>query len=460
MRVFQIALAIVAILFCTMINTSARADKAGTPGLRVGWAATDITPDKPVVIVGFHAKRISGGVRDPLTATVLALESVGPTGKVAEQAIMVSCDLILIRKSTQESVKRILKERLPDFDSDKLLLNATHTHQGPMQQSGTFKEAFDLTPKERAQGVMTGDEYGKLLAERVAEAAVKAWKGRTPGGMSWALDQAVVGFNRRFVYFDGSAKMLTSINTPEFDCVEGVEDHGLSLLFFWDKDQKLTGLVINVASTAQAEQGGNLISADFWCDVREEVAKRYSKDVFVFPQCGAAGDIYNEGRFRHRAEAAMAKRKGISWKREIARRIVDGVDRARPFARADIETNPVFKHTVVRVDLPVNDPPAPPFYVCDPVTPAEFHVLRLGDIAVATNPFELFVDYGMRMQARGKAVLTFVVQLSCQHSGYVPSARAIRGGGYSADKYIVGPDGGKVLVDQTVEAINRLWNGE
>ena len=61
--------------------------------------------------------------------------------------------------------------------------------------------------------------------------------------------------------------------------------------------------------------------------------------------------------------------------------------------------------------------------------PAEFHVVRLGDVAVVANPFELFVDYGIRMQARSKAVLTFVGQLSCQASGYLPTASAVRGGG-------------------------------
>jgi len=457
MRTTRAALVVAGVAICLTMVASVRADEPGTPGLRVGWAATDITPPKPVPLVGFFSKRISSGVRDPLTATVLALESVGPGGQLAEQAIMVSCDLIMIRKSTQDRLKKTIKDRLPDFDSDKLFLNATHTHQGPLQETGVFGANLETTPEEQAQGVMTGDEYGRFLVERLAEAVVKAWEGRKPGGVSWALDQAVVGFNRRFVYFDGTAKMLTPVNTPEFDCVEGVEDHGLLLLCFWDTEQKLTGLVINVACPAQAEQGGTLISADFWHDVREEIAARHSNDVFVFPQCGAGGDIYTQARFRHRAEAAMAERKGISWRREIGRRIVDGVDRALPWARAAIDTNPVFKHTVARVDIPVKDPPSPPFYVCDPVTPAEFHALRLGDAAVVTNPFELFVDYGIRIQARSEAVLTFVVQLSCQHSGYLPTARAVRGGGYSAERYVVGPEGGRVFVDECVAQINALW---
>ncbi len=87
-----------------------------------------------------------------------------------------------------ESVRRLLKQRLPDFDSDKVLLCATHTHQAPQQQSGTSRGICALTPAEKAKGWMTGDDYGDFLAQRVAEAAVKAWKSRKPGGVSWAID--------------------------------------------------------------------------------------------------------------------------------------------------------------------------------------------------------------------------------------------------------------------------------
>jgi len=104
-----------------------KADEGPAAVLRVGWATTDSTPPKPVSVVGFFEKRISDGVRDPLTATALALESPGATGRTAEQAILISCDLLWIRKTTQEAVRKALKEQLPDFDSDKVILNATHT---------------------------------------------------------------------------------------------------------------------------------------------------------------------------------------------------------------------------------------------------------------------------------------------------------------------------------------------
>jgi hypothetical protein len=40
----------------------------------------------------------------------------------------------------------------------------------------------------------------------------------------------------------------------------------------------------------------------------------------------------------------------------------------------------------------------------------EIHVLRIGDAVICTNQFELFTDYGIRIQARSKALQTFVVQ--------------------------------------------------
>jgi len=61
------------------------------------------------------------------------------------------------------------------------------------------------------------------------------------------------------------------------------------------------------------------------------------------------------------------------------------------------------------------------------------------------------------IKARSKALLTFLVQLSCHHSGYLPTERAEKGGGYSADKYLVGQEGGLKLVNETVKHINALW---
>src|SRR5690606_21924951 len=95
--------------------------------------------------------------------------------------------------------------------------------------------------------------------------------------------------------------------------------------------------------------------------------------------------------------------------------------------------------------------PVPPYVM-------ELHVLRLGDVAIATNDFELFTDFGVQIKARSRAVQTFLVQLAGPGT-YVPTERAARGGGYSAvvQSNRVGAEGGQELVERTVAAINALW---
>jgi len=418
--------------------------------LAVGWASADITPPKPINLQGQMKKRISNSVLDPLTATALALETKAPDG-AAEQAIMISCDLCGMQKVAQDAVKQYVRSRLKDFDADKLFLHGTHTHTGP-----GLADIYDEYDVSGIPNVWTTTQYREFFVQRVGEAAVKAWQGRQPGGVSWGLGQAVVGYNRRAVYADGHAQMYGDTSRPDFQNLEGYEDHALELLFFWRPDQSLTGIVINLACPSQETEGESYISADFWHEAREEIRKKH-KDVFIFPQCSAAGDQSPHLMYRKQAEQIMLQRKGISRRQEIGNRIARGVEEVLPFAAKDIQSSVVFKHVVARVDLPPEDPPRTPFYRTDSPKGVELHFLRLGDVALATNPFELFLDYGVQMKARSKATLTFLVQLCGQSTGYLPTAKAVAGGSYSADKFIVGPAGGKVLVDETVRQINQMW---
>ena len=91
-----------------------------------------------------------------------------------------------------------------------------------------------------------------------------------------------------------------------------------------------------------------------------------------------------------------------------------------------------------------------------PTFTVEVHVLRIGDIAIATSPFELYHDYGVQIKSRSKALQTFVIELTGGSGGYLPTPRAVAGGGYGAvvQSGRVGPEGGQVLVDRTVELIN------
>ena len=471
------------ILGAALAGTAAAAPPGGE--LLAGWASTDITPDQPVALAGQMHTRVSKSVHDPVTATVLALESRGAS---PAQAVMVSCDLVSIPAVLEEALRERVRGQLPDFDARKLLLNATHTHTAPVTVDGQY----EIPP-----GVMQPAAYRAFLVDRLAAAVSEAWRGRKLAGASWGLGQAVVGHNRRAIYADGSARMYGKTGGADFRSLEGYEDHAVQMLFLWDPRDKLTGVAINVACPSQVLESQLYISADFWHEVRKLIRQRHPENPFVYPMTGASGDQSPHLLFRRAAEEKLRERLGLTETEELARRIADAVDYVLPAARKSVRRALPFAHVVEDLRLPVRKVTAAEAataradyerlaqepatdrsrYVFmnrarevaarydrqerEPYYGMTLHAIRLGDIAIATNPFELYLDYGIQMQARSPAEQTFVVQL-VGGGTYLPTAKAVAGGHYGAEvaSNRVGPEGGQVLVERTVAAISSLWNNE
>ena len=470
-------------------------------GLSIGWAMEDITPDGPVSLFGQYYERISKYVQSPLKVTAFAIEATNEKGQ-KEQGIMVSMDLIYTLRPLQDALKNVVKGQIPDFNVSKLFLNSTHTHSAPYP---------DLN-----------SDYGKLLLDRLSKVVVAAWLNRKPAGISNQFGYAVVGHNRRALYADGTTEMYGDTSRTDFIGIEGPTEPGVDLLYCWDLNKKLTGIIINVACPAQVTEAKYFVSADYWSEVRKQVKARFSEDVFVLGQCSAAGDIsprdlttaYKAG------EPNMWDIPGIV---EIGNRMLRVVDEGYTNALNHIETNVFFNHIVKDVDLPTRrvseeeyaralnmvteirsqepkDPDSPDtawnrflqeikenekikeygpwdsktsdFGWLKPqelvlkqyeeqdketIYNIELHVIRLGEVAFATNPFELYVDYGFAITSRSKAKQTFLIQFAGDSGGYLPTERALKGGGYSAMANYIGPTGGQVLVNETVKAINSLW---
>ncbi len=451
--------------------------------LQIGGATTSITPDEPVAISGQMHTRIARTVESAATATALALES-RDGDKSLDQAILISCDLVAIREGVLDMVRERVKERLPEFDVNKLVMSATHTHTAPVMREGTYEIP--------AEGVMQPTAYVAFLADRVADIAVQAWQSRGTGSVGWGLGHAIVAQNRRSTYADGTAQMYGATSTANFRGIEGYEDHGVEVLCFWDDQEKLFATAVNVACPAQEVEGGSAVNADFWHNVRESLRAKYGADLLVLGWTGAAGDQSPHLMYSKASEERMRKLRGLTRLEELSRRIVAAWEEAYEGASLERHTDAVLVHQVQTIELPErmvtkeeafdleakvlllsNDPKQKtrmgwhqraidryqrqqagelnPYHM-------ELHAIRLGDIAIATNDFELFTDFGIQMKARSPALQTFVIQLAGPGT-YVPSVRAALGGGYSAivESNKVGPEGGQVLTDRTVEALNTLW---
>lgn len=513
----------------TAMTSLVLAEEAKPGGLRVGWASVDITPDEPVVLRGqFHA-RVSEGVMDPVTATALAIESVGD-GDSKDYAVMVSADLATIGDELRERIRERIQERLPDLDPAKVFFSATHTHSAPAfgsrslaRDAALAKECgWELPPEWADWGIeleaMPGTEYREFAAERIAGAVEQAWNARQPGGVGFGLGHAVVGHNRLVAYDSGRSQMYGATDRPDFSHIEGYEDHAVNLLFTWDRGKRLTGVVINVACPSQVSESIYQISADFWHDTREELRRRLGDHLFVLPQASAAGDqsphLIGRRNKRENAEQRMERITGRNRRQQIAVRIADAVTSVLPHIEKTLEWNPAFAHRVEQVELTrrliserdvaeavsesnqwreryeqmrraIEENPEIKrnrrWYTditrayrktmrgasvkerfelqqTQPKIPYEVHVLRIGDMAMATNPFEFYLDFGVQIQQRSRAVQTFVVQLTGTGT-YVPTHRSVAGGAYGAvpASTAIGPEGGRELVERTLELIASLW---
>jgi len=471
------------------------AGQAPAAELLVGAASADITPSMPAALLGQHHLRISQKVETPLTANALVLESRNAKGKSLDMAVMVSCDLLRIPQEALDLVREEVGRRLPELNVQKLFLSATHTHTAPVVGDKLNDWSYAI-PK---QGVVQVEQYQKFLAQRIAEAIERAWKGRKPGSVSWGLGHAVVAYNRRAVYADGHAEMYGKTDRHDFRALEGYEDHDVGSLFFWDAEGKPIAVAVNVACPSQEVESSNVVDADFWHPTRELLRKRLGSDVCVLGWTGAAGDQSPHLMYRKAADNRMTQLRGLTRMQEIARRIDRAVEEAHDAVKNDRHADVAFAHRVETVRLPARlvteaeyaEAKAAYRQAADKIAKnpkeaqggtfgltqgsqriierfenqkpgqaydIELHVIRLGDAVICTNPFELFTDYGIQMKARSPAVQTFIIQL-VGHGSYLPTEKAVRGGSYSAkvSSNLVGPEGGQVLVDRTVELINELW---
>lgn len=362
--------------------------------------------------------------------------------------------------------------------------------------------------------IVSNDEALKEISTKTAKAILDAWNSRSEGSYSNAFGRAAVGMCRRAAYSDGSAQMWGDTNRAVFSELEGGNDSGIELLYVFN-NKKLTGIVANLACPAQCVQHRLFISPDFWGEAKMLLRKHFGEDLFLLPLCSAAGDqcpvdlvrwvepesdvndpnLKRNNPPKRNADPSMFDLAGMRKAgKRIANEIIDVYEEGLNEAESDV----VFEHHVHNMRLPLrrgtlaqeiiakkeirdylqytegdvdfNDAANLQVHlgllrrmkVQDEVDVIEtdIHIIRLGSIAIATNPFELFLDYGNQIKARSLAEQTFIVQLANGSEGYLPTEKAEKGGHYSAfiSSGNVGHIGGEQLVRETLADINDMFS--
>ena len=491
--------------------------------LKFGWAEVDLTPDKKVALAGQFAERISQYVEKPITATAMAVSSE------EEQMILVSCDLVAIGYNLLEDIRKNLADNTVGIDPMKVVISAIHTHTGPvyprvgrMKITTSFRKMLEqflpegkkYVEKENVSDnpeIITPQETYELLKERITKVILEAWANRKAGAFTNAFGRAAVGLCRRASYSDGSAQMWGDTNQAVFTEVEGGNDSGIELMYVFDDNKKLTGIVANLACPAQCVQHRLFVSPDFWGETKMLLRKHFGEDIFLLALCSAAGDqcpvdivrwvepysdvndpnIDRKHPLKRKADPSMFDLDGM---RKAGKRIANEIIEVYEEGLDEVQESPEFVHHVHTMQLPIrratlaqeieakkaikdylrdkegdvdyNDAAKLQIYtgilrrmeaqdIYDTLD-TEVHIMRLGTIAIATNPFELFLDFGNQIKARSLAEQTFLIQLANGAEGYLPTEKAEKGGHYSAfiSSGQVGHQGGDQLVRETLKDIN------
>lgn len=481
----------------------------------IGWAQCSITPDGPALMEGQMYPRVSRYVHDPITATALALDNA------RQQTILVSLDMTEVPLHAMEPLREKLSDRA-DIPFEKISFHVTHTHNSTSFYDDFLREDNKkvyneeiLPPFDPPENMVCGEAGQKFLVEKLAALIVSAWDSRKPGGISYAHDYAAVAFNRRpqFRREQGmETVMYGDCSQEDFLCFESGTDTAVELLYTWDEKGEVTGVACNVPCPSQVHELHCYLTADYWAPTRQSIREKLGRNVYVLPMCGAAGDLapVDLVHISKTNKEALKKWGGQTCEvfrdfdmtllcQNIGDRISEAVARGFRTARNKIDYAPVFRHEILQMSLPIRQVSEEEYRQAEeevrqihgrfskeaPMTMADLvrafepqgvilryrqqqlgteysfrcHILRIGNIAIATNPFELYHAFAQRIKARAEAEQVFVVQLANGLGGYLPTRAAVEGGSYSAKpaSTICGPDGGDVLVEKTLSVLDQLW---
>ncbi len=418
-------------------------------------------------LAGQLSPRVCGRIRDDLEANFLYLSD----GQ--EAVLLASLDLLALETAYAAEVREAIAART-GVPARGVILTCTHTHDGP----DTMGLLHDVAPNAA---------YLERLRGWLVDAAADAVEGARPARVGWAAGHAHIGYNRRVTWSDGSHTMYGDTGRPEFTGLEGPDDPSHSVLFAVDADGRLIGLAHANCCHSTCMESAAFASADFAGEARALLRTALGPDLPVLYLQGASGDTSPWNLMQHPRHHHGERRA-----REIA--CVLAGETLRLLAGAPTTDTPVLRHcwedTVLAVRLP--NPEAldrarqtlamgeeqagrgrfvldvdgvlalQERFGANPVESVPIHVVRVGDFALATNPCELYCQFGLDIKRRSPAAVTAVAQLADGFSGYCPTIPALMGGGYSGDPMLwcrLEPYAGYKIVEAGARLLHQAWRG-
>ncbi len=410
--------------FLLLSGLSLAALPAWGAGFRAGAARVDITPEGPIWLSGYASRdHPSEGVDQRLYARALALEDAR-----GGRFVFVSLDLIGVPRSLADEVAARSAKQY-GLERSELLLNASHTHAGPVVWPN-LSAMYDLAKPERRKLI----EYRRRLSDSTVTVIGTALGRLAPAQLSYG--EASVGFavNRREFQPDGTVKI--GVNP------DGPVDHSVPVIRVTGEDGRLRAVVFGYACHNTTLTGRNYrISGDYAGFAAAHLEKAHPGAVALFlALCGGDQNPNPRGEPRHVVEHGTALAEAVSQALESKaarplrpplRSAFQLVDlRFRHHTRAQFEedsrSDNRFIRNRARLMLEAYDARRPVRSVPYPV-----QALRFDDgLAIVALGGEAVVDYALRAKREYAGRPLVVAGYSNDVMGYIPSLRVLKEGGY------------------------------
>lgn len=413
---------------------------AKEPVFQVGVAKVDITPDYPIRLNGYLARKAEcDGVIQHVFAKALA---IGTDRQGA--AVLISVDNCILPAAVRQEILEGLSKR--GVRSDKLAICVSHTHSAP-KLKGAADNIFgmDLTADEQAHI----DRYTREFIDKVSAVAMAALDDRKPATLSWAQGSAVFAANRR--------------------TKGGPTDHDMPVLKVTGANGELRALLVNYACHCTTlTDKPNQICAD-WAGYAQEYIEQQHPGAIAMTIIGCGADANPQPRgsvdfakqhgqeitkavdellakpFQPLDEKLECRAKWIKLSLQTLPTRQEWERRAALKGPSDYPTAYQARKNLARLDRGEKLPTEVPYFVQE---------WNFGDeLAMVFLSGEVVVDYSLRLKTDFDKSRLWVNGYSNEVPCYIPSRRILKEGGYEAGGAMVYYDLPAWLADSTEDRI-------
>jgi hypothetical protein len=451
----RMGLCLAAVVLLALASSTATAQDPAARRLRAGAATSNITPPLGDSLVGNWTPMPATDIHDELHARCLVLDN----GEIRVALVVV--DNLGIPRRVADEAKRLTLQHT-GIPADRVLIASTHTHSAPTARGSE-------SPDEREPL----DRYQTFLAGRIADAIRRAVTNLEPARVGWgrgSLPGQV--FNRRWFMQPGpelanpfggtdTVRMNPPAGSPALLKPAGPTDPGIGFVSVAAESGRPMALLANYSLHYVGGVPDGHVSADYFAAFARRMShllagngdERQGPPFVAMLSNGTSGDINNidvahpqkrlppyarmelvanqvaaevfkalQGLEYHESvPLAMIQRElpletrrptaaQIGWARGILARPA-GTPANHPREQIYAERTLRMAEMPARLDVPLQ-------------------ALRIGDLAIATIPFEAFVEIGLELKTKSPFPDTFVISLANGAYGYLPTVAHHELGGY------------------------------